>query len=144
MFQHFVHNISLILYHSTVYLCFLNTASSLFLSETTLLTLEFHILCTLNPYKSSDQDCIQKRIIKQSRTIFKSWSRSQRLLQVITYVTTSCCLIMCIQGEMLPYTMATNPYYFLVVIVPVLVLCLSRSTLPVTLPFIYHTRLFTS
>jgi len=45
---------------------------------------------------------------------------------------------------MLPYTMAINPYYFPVVIVPVLLLCLSRSTLQVALPLRYHTRLFTS
>ena len=52
-----------------------------------------------------------------------------------------------VQAEMLPYTMATNPYYFPVVIVPVFVLCLRLSTsphLPVTLPFKYHTRLSSS
>jgi len=49
-----------------------------------------------------------------------------------------------VHAEMLPYTTATNPYYFPVVIVPVLVLCLRLSTkvsksmqgqLPVTLKF---------
>jgi len=46
-----------------------------------------------------------------------------------------------VQAEMLPYTIATNPYYFPMVIEPVLVLCLrlspevTKSTLPVTLPF---------
>ena len=33
-----------------------------------------------------------------------------------------------VQAEMLSYTMATNPYYFPVVIVPVFVLCLRLST----------------
>jgi len=46
-----------------------------------------------------------------------------------------------LQAEMLPYKSTTNPYYFPVVIVPVLVLCLRLSTevgksvLPETLPF---------
>jgi len=44
-------------------------------------------------------------------------------------------------AEMLLYTTATTPYYFPVVIAPVLVQCLrlstkvSKSALPVTLPF---------
>ena len=49
-----------------------------------------------------------------------------------------------VQAEMLPYLTATNPYYFPVVIIPVLVLCrrlsteVSKSVLPVTLPFSYR------
>jgi len=52
-----------------------------------------------------------------------------------------------VQEETLPYTTTTNPYYFPLVIVPVLHVCLrlytkvGKSTLPVTLPFRYHTRL---
>jgi len=47
-----------------------------------------------------------------------------------------------VQAEMLLHTTATNPYYFPVVIVPVLVLCLRfnrgrQCVLPVTFPFSY-------
>ena len=58
---------------------------------------------TLNPCKSSDQD-LQKGTIKQSRTIF-----CQLAILILvtnpstgeTYVTTSCCLTMCISNLIL-------------------------------------------